>query len=202
MCQTGVILLVANFVSTTVDDIIVKRLDFLTLLYFECTSANFNWKLIYFSNQKSEYCRVVYLANYCDCEKRSTKITYHPSGRVSVNPNCGSVATEIRIPVRPFPSGVTIFPLITDTRLKGFGEWNFGIYRMIHFDIDVWIVDDSMVMRRMVRRSNWEFSKWGKRWWFPVFMCTGPVQSIFLIFDFVCFFKFKFLKRKENKKNA
>ena len=44
-------------------------------------------------------------------------ITHHPSGRVSVNPNCGSVATEILIPVSPLPSGVTTLPRITDTRL-------------------------------------------------------------------------------------
>jgi hypothetical protein len=48
---------------------------------------------------------------------RSRGCTHHPSGRVRVNPNCGSVATEIRIPVRPLASGVTTRPRITETRL-------------------------------------------------------------------------------------
>ena len=34
-----------------------------------------------------------------------------------MNPNCGSVATEILIPVKPFPSGVIICPRITEARL-------------------------------------------------------------------------------------
>ena len=43
--------------------------------------------------------------------------THHPSGLVSVNPNWGSVATDILIPVRPLASGVTTRPRITETRL-------------------------------------------------------------------------------------
>lgn len=48
---------------------------------------------------------------------RDRGCTHHPSGLVRVNPNCGSVATEIRIPVRPLASGVTTRPRITETRL-------------------------------------------------------------------------------------
>ena len=48
---------------------------------------------------------------------RTEDWTYHPSGRVRVNPNCGSVATETLIPVRPLESGVITRPRITDTRL-------------------------------------------------------------------------------------
>lgn len=50
--------------------------------------------------------------------RKSFRSTYHPSGRVKVNPNCGSVATEILIPVSPLPSGVITCPLITETRLS------------------------------------------------------------------------------------
>ena len=63
------------------------------------------------SNRREKLCQTL--------ETTSEEInkSYHPSARVSVKPNCGSVAILTRMPMSPLPSRLITWPRITDTRL-------------------------------------------------------------------------------------